>query len=142
VYLLFLGVAVLGLMANDAHDVGLVSLLINGIAHGFAVNREALIFSAIGFIPALEGAVEMHRISTDKSIPDDVRAGNNKTTVYVSAAETLARLGAKTVGPVRDGPVAAHPAQDCASGNGEYGGKSMAPSLDASWVRDIGKEFG
>lgn len=129
-------------MANDAHDVGLVSLLINGVAHGLTVNSETFVFFSIAFIPALEGAVEMHRISTDKSIPDDVRAGNDKTTVYVSAAETLARLGAETVGPVRDGPVAAHPAQDRASGNGEHGGKSMAPSLDASWVRDIGKELG
>jgi hypothetical protein len=37
-------------MTNDTHDVGLVSLFINGVAHRLAVDSETFVSFAIGFI--------------------------------------------------------------------------------------------
>ena len=64
-FLLFLGVAGLTLVTNDAHDVSLVTLLINGIAHGFAVYSKGFVFLSIELVPSLQGAVQMNGINAD-----------------------------------------------------------------------------
>ena len=109
------------MMTDCAHYVGLIALVINGIAHCFTVDGETLIFFAIDFIPFLQGAVQMRRSDTDKDIPDDVFAWNYASAVFHTTSETFTRLLAKTVCPVRDGLVAPHPAQNCACGNSECG---------------------
>jgi len=40
-------------MAHHAHDVGLISLIIEGIAHGLAVDGQAFVCSAVGVVPLL-----------------------------------------------------------------------------------------
>jgi hypothetical protein len=49
-----LGVAVTGLVSDGTHDVGLPAIDINGVTHGFAINRETLIDQAILGIPAIQ----------------------------------------------------------------------------------------
>jgi len=129
-------------MADDAHDMGLIALLVDGVAHRFAVDGEALVFFAIEFVPALQGAVEFHWIDADEQIADDVFARHEPTTLFATAAETLSRLGSEAFGPVRDGLVTAHPTQGCPGGDRQYGGKWMASSLGSTRVGDIGKKIG
>ena len=67
----FFGVAVQALVTDGAHDVGLMTLLIEGIAHGLAVDGETFILCAIHFVPAPKSAVQMCRIDTDQHIAQD-----------------------------------------------------------------------
>src|SRR2546429_8533031 len=56
---LFLSVASFGLMTDDAHNMSLLALLIQGVAHGLAVDGQTLIPCAIAFVPALQGAIQI-----------------------------------------------------------------------------------
>jgi len=49
---LFLGVADLGLVTDDAHHMRLVTLRVEGIAHRFAVQGQTFVFPGVGLIPA------------------------------------------------------------------------------------------
>ena len=129
-------------MTDHAHDVGLMTLLINGIAHGLAVYGQTLILLAIGLVPALKGAVQMHRVNADKDIANDGGAGDEVATVFAAAVETLSRFGAKAFGPIRDGPISPHSTQDCPAGNGQNSGKGMSPSLSAAGIGMSLKKYG
>ena len=48
-----MGVAALALMTDYAHDVSLVTLIVDGVTHGFAINSQRFIVLSIGFIPTL-----------------------------------------------------------------------------------------
>ena len=50
---LFLGVAGLALMADHAHDMGLMTLGIEGVAQGLSVNGKSGVVLTEGLIPAL-----------------------------------------------------------------------------------------
>lgn len=129
-------------MTDDAHDVGLVPLLIDGVAHGLAVNGETFVLITIEFIAALQGAVEVHRIDTDKDIADDVLARDDVATVFVAAAEVLPGLGAKALGSVRDSPVSTHPTGGCPGCDGQNRGKWMTSTLSTAGIGDIRKNSG
>jgi hypothetical protein len=77
-----LGVAVLGLMTHHAHDVGLMTLLIDGVAHGFAIQGERVVILPGGFIPALNGAVQVLGLDAGKDITDDEEAGDEIAIVF------------------------------------------------------------
>ena len=129
-------------MAHDAHDVGLISLFIDGVAHGFAVNGEAFVLFPIELVPALQGAVEVKGIDADKDITDDVLAWDEIAAVFVAAAEALPGLGAKAFSPIRDSAVSTHATEDSPGCDGQDRGKLMASTLSATGVWDIGKEVG
>lgn len=42
-------------MTDCAHDVPLIAVIIDGLAHGLSINGQSFILLAIGLIPALEG---------------------------------------------------------------------------------------
>ena len=105
-------------MPDYAHDVSLISLIVDGVAHGFAVNGQRFVVLSIGLVPALQCTVEMHGVHADQYITDGRQARYDVTLVLVSAAETLSGFLSKAFGPIRDGQVAVHPAQYCAGGNG------------------------
>src|ERR1700674_3330512 len=138
----FLRVAGLGLMADDAHDVGLFALFIDRVTHGLAVDSQRTVFLAMGFIPALQGVIEFARIDADQEVADDGLAGHQIATLFATTAETLPGPGAQTIGPVGNGFVTAHPTQDRGGGNSEHGGQPVAPSLAAAGVGDGEEECG
>ena len=105
-------------MAHYAHDMGLISLIVDGVTHGFSVNGQRLVVLSIGLIPALQGMVEMHGVHADQDITDDRQARYDVAFVLVSAAEALAGPLSKAFGPIGDGQVTVHPTQGCAGGNG------------------------
>ena len=53
-------------MTDDAHDMGLMTFIIDGVAHSLAVQGEAFVILPIGSVPALQCAVEMHGIDADE----------------------------------------------------------------------------
>ena len=137
---LFLGVADLGLMTDDAHHMSLIALIINGVAHRLAVYGETLIFSSVNLIPALQRLVQILRVDADKNIPDDGFAGYNVSAILAAAAETIPGFLAKTIGPIRDRFVSAHPAQDCPGRYGQNSIQSMPPSLGAALIGNAFEE--
>src|SRR5205807_6407362 len=66
---LFLSVASFGLMTDDAHNMSLLALLIQGVAHGLAVDGQTLIPCAIAFVPALQGAIQIGGRDADSTWP-------------------------------------------------------------------------
>ena len=79
-------------MTDDAHDVGL-TVLIDGVTHGLAIDGEAFILPGVDPVPALKRPVEMVRFDTDEDIADEGLAGNNTAAVILPAAEALSGLG-------------------------------------------------
>ena len=135
-----MGVAVFTLMPDDAENMSLMALIIDGVAHGLAVDGKSFILLSVDFVPALQGSVEMHRIDADQDIADDVLAWNNVTAVCVAAAETLPGLLAEAFGPICDRPVSAHPTQTGPGCNGQNRGESMASALGSAGIGDFGKK--
>ena len=105
-------------MTDYAHDVSLIALIVDGVAHGFAVNGQRFVVLTIGLVPALQGTVKMHRVDADQYVTDDGQARYDVSLVLVPAAETLSGSLPKAFSPIRDGQVAVHPTQGCAGGNG------------------------
>ena len=73
-------------MTDDAENMGLMPLLIDGVAHGFAVDGKTFVFLSIGFIPTLQGSVELYWIDANQDITDVVSfqfSGQNKFTLPI-----------------------------------------------------------
>ena len=128
-------------MADHAHDMGLKTFFINGIAHGLAVDGQTLILFAIGLVPALKGFIQMHRVDANKDIANDREAGDDIAPVFATAIETLSGLLAKIIRPIPDGQISPHSAQDCPDGNRQNRWKGMSPSLAAAGIGDVSKEI-
>ena len=64
-------------MTNHAEDMGLTTRVVDGIAHGLAIDGKTLVERAILRVPALQGAVEKARIDADKHIAERVRLGTS-----------------------------------------------------------------
>ena len=65
-----MGVALAALMADGAHDMSLSGILIEGVAHGFSIDGQALINLGILGIPGTERSVELLGIGTDQGIAE------------------------------------------------------------------------
>lgn len=90
-----MGVTVFALVANGAHDKGLPALLIDGVAHGLAVDSQAVILRRISVIPALKSEIQVLRSNANQEISNDGNAGNHQAALLPPATETLACLGSK-----------------------------------------------
>ena len=84
-------------MADDPHDVGLIALFVEGVAHGFTVDGEAFVDLTIGCIPTLQGAIERLGARLDGILRSHQRHSNGSlrdTCVYsIIAAEWPAVKG-------------------------------------------------
>jgi hypothetical protein len=129
-------------MTDDAEHMGLMPLIIDGVAHGFAVYGKSFVLLSIELIPPLQGAVQMGGIDTDQDIADGGLAWNDVAILFVTASETFSGLRAEAFGPIRDGLVSTHPTQACSGSNGQNSAQSMASTMEAAWIGDFGKEGG
>ena len=129
-------------MPDGAHDVSLLALFVDGVAHGLAIDSQALVLLAVGRIPLLQRSVEQNRINADQYIADDRLTGHEVTSVFTPTAKALAGLGAQVLSPSGDGLVALHPAQDCPGSDGQHYGQAMTPALGAAGIGDTVKEIG
>lgn len=105
-------------MADSAHDMNLMAVIVDGVAHGFSINGQTFVMDTIGLIPSLQGLVEMNGIHADQYLSDDRQARYDIAPFHVSAAETFPGFLSKAIGPIRDSQVSAHPTQGCAGGDG------------------------
>ena len=92
---LFLGVATARLVTNGAHDVCLSAFVIDGIAHGFAVNGQTLIKTAKLCIPCAQSMIQFLWINGNQSIADHRSAGYFILTIPFTTSETLTGFVAK-----------------------------------------------
>jgi hypothetical protein len=44
-------------MTDDTENMSLMSLIVNGVAHGFAVDGKTFVFFSVSFVPTLQGSV-------------------------------------------------------------------------------------
>ena len=105
-------------MTDGTHDVSLITLIVDSVAHGFSINGQRVILLRIALVPALQCTVEMCGVHADQDIADDGQARDDVALVLAATPEALASLLAQAVGPIRDGQVATHATQDRAGGNG------------------------
>jgi len=73
--------------------VGLAAVVVDGIAHGLAIDGEAFIDASKLRIPALQGLVEFGGINPNQDIAQDGFAGHRIDVVAVAASEAGARPG-------------------------------------------------
>ncbi len=85
-----MGVTDLGVVADDAHDVGLMAALVDGVAHGLAIDGQAFVFPAVGFVPPLQSPVELGRVDSGEKIADGELAGHQ---VLAAAAPRVKPVG-------------------------------------------------
>jgi hypothetical protein len=62
-------------MTDDAHHMGLMAFLIEGVAQGLAVDGQTFILPGVDFVPASQGAVQMRGGDADQDIAEDVSLG-------------------------------------------------------------------
>src|SRR2546430_15828586 len=84
---LFLSVASFGLMTDDAHNMSLLALLIQGVAHGLAVDGQTLIPCAIAFVPALQGAIQIGGREAGLHVVGEGLAGDHIKGLFARAGE-------------------------------------------------------
>ncbi len=135
-----MGVAVLTLMADDAKNMGLMSLIIDGVAHGFAVNGKTFVLLSVGFVPTLQGSVQLCGIDANQDIADDRLTGDDVTLLDKTAAEAAPGIFTEAFGPIGDGAVTAHATQASSGDNGQNRGESMPSALGSARIGDFGKK--
>ena len=86
-------------MTDDAHHMGGVTLRVEGIAQGLAVDRQCLVLLRVDFVPALQGAVQVRGVNADQHVADDRLAGHDVAAPLATAAEALAGLRPQTLRP-------------------------------------------
>lgn len=120
--------------------MSLIPVIIDGVAHGFAVDGQTFIVLGRGLVPVLQGSVQMDGIDPDQNITDDVFAGDDVAVVRIPAPETPPGIFAEAFGPIGDCPVSAHPTQAGPGGNSQDGGESMPSPLRSMRIGDFGKK--
>ena len=80
-------------MPHHAHDMGLPSFFVDRIAHGLAINGEALILLPIVGIPPGKRVVERNGIGADENVTKGAFAGNNPNPLVDPAAKAFTCLG-------------------------------------------------
>ena len=88
----FFGCSRQGLVTDDTHHMGWTAFFIAGVAHGLAVDGEAFVLPGVGFVPALQGAVQGGGFDANQHIADDRLTGHDVTALFATAAEALACL--------------------------------------------------
>ena len=84
--------------------MGLIALIIDGVAHGLAVDGKTFVFLGVGFVPTLQGSVQMHGIDPYQDIADNRLTWDDVTLLGIAAAEAASAIFAKAFGPIGDGP--------------------------------------
>lgn len=78
------------LMPNGAHDMNLSATVVNGIAHGFAINRQTVVDCTILGIPLLECPVQFHWCNANEYVADGAFTGDAIFPATEATAEAVA----------------------------------------------------
>ena len=127
-------------MTDDAEDMGLTTLVVDRVAHGLAVDSQALVGRRILRVPGVQCPVEQRWVNAGEHIADEGAAGDLIAAIAIAATKAGAGLLAQVLGPFADRLVAARAAQDRGGGDGQHAGQGVAPSLRAARVGDVGEK--
>ena len=64
-------------MPHGTHDVGLMAFGIDGVAHGLAIDGQALVNGRESLVPLLQRTVKHGRIHAYEYVTDNGLAGND-----------------------------------------------------------------
>ena len=78
------------LMPNGAHDMNLSATVVNGIAHGFAVDSQTVVDCTILGIPLLECPVQLHWCYSDQDVSDGTFAWDAVFSATKAAVKAVA----------------------------------------------------
>jgi hypothetical protein len=131
---------VFALVAYQAQDMGLLPLIIYGVAHGLAIDGKTFIAAGKDLVPALQGPVKVDRIDSDQNITDDVFAGDNVSPLVMPASEPPPGILAEAFGPIGDCPVSTHPTQAGPGGNCQDSGELMPSPLRSTRIGNLRKK--
>ena len=134
------GVTNRALMTDHAEDVGLTTVLVDGVAQRLAVNGQALVGERMLRIPRLQRLVEGVRVDADEYLAEQGATGHRIAPIAPAATKTPARGLAQVLGPFADGLVAARAAQHRGGGDGQHRRQGMASSLRATWIGYVGEQ--
>ena len=126
-------------MADETHDMVLVSIVINGVLHGFAVHGQRRVLGSPSLVPGRQRLIKGPGFDADQTIPEHRGAGDNILSVLPSAAKASARRLSQGGGPFSDGFVASHAAQEGPGGNGQHDRQTMAASLRPTRIGNVGE---
>jgi hypothetical protein len=84
-------------MPDNAHDMDLITVFIDGVAHGFAVNGQAFVLLAIVLVPALQCTIKVFGPDADKNVADDIEARDVVAFVTIPTPEAASGLLAEIV---------------------------------------------
>lgn len=73
-------------MPYSTHDVGLVAFVINGVAHGLAIDGQGFVLGCKSVVPLLQRTVKHARLNSYKHIADGGLAGYNIAAIYTPTA--------------------------------------------------------
>src|SRR5438445_13838079 len=127
-------------MTDDAHHMRTLALLIQGVAHGLAVDGQTLIPCAIAFVPALQSAIQIGGRDADWHIAEDGLAGHHIMALFATASEALPRFLPEALGPIRNSLVPAHPAESGPAGDPQHRGQTMSSPLGPARIGHVRKE--
>lgn len=131
---LFLGVAELRVMPDHAHDVCLMSCLVESILHRFAIERQRLVLLPPGLIPGIECAIQLVWFDANQAIANDGFAGDHVVSLFTPTAEPFACFLSQGFSPIRDGFIAAHAAQRRTGRDAQHHRQTMAAPLPAAGI--------
>ena len=117
-----------------------MTLIVEGIAQGLAVDRQRLILPRLDWVPRSQGAVQRRGGDADEDSAEEVLTGHHVTAPLATAPEALAGFLPAALRPVGDRAVAAHSAEDGPRGKAQHRGQAMSPSLGATGIGDWGEE--
>ena len=129
-------------MPDNAHDMGLHALFVDGVAQRLAVDGERLVIPAVLLVPALQRAVELRRVDAHQDGADGGLARRFADTVAAPDLEAGQRFVAEHIDPFPNGLVAACAAQRRGSRKREGAVQGMAPPLAGARVIDRFEEIG
>lgn len=84
--------AAVGLVTDDAQNVGLAAVVIERVTHRLTVDGEAVIGVGVLGVPALQGAVQVHRIDPHQQVAQDRATGDLVALVAIAAAKARPRF--------------------------------------------------
>ncbi len=124
-------------MADGAHDVGLMGLFIDGVAHGFAINRQTLVDLTVLGIPSTQRLIELLGVNADQGVADDGQTRYLINPMAFSATESTACFLAQLLGTNRNILVAAHAAQHGGGSHRQYAGQRMFSALATTKISNL-----
>lgn len=89
-------------MPDNAHNMNLITVFIDGVAHGFAVNGQAFVLLAIVLVPALQCTIKAFGPDADKNVADDIEARDVVAFVTIPTPEAASGLLAEIVFSLND----------------------------------------